>query len=231
MLENLKEEVCQANVVLFDKGLVTLTFGNVSGIDRDKRLLVIKPSGIPYKELMPGYMAVVDLDGKVVEGNYKPSMDAPSHAALYKAWPEIGGVTHTHSTCATMFAQACRPIPCLGTTHADYFRGEVPVTRSLTGEEINADYERKTGELIIERFDGLDPLETPAVLVANHGPFTWGPDAAGSVENCLVLEYVAEMALGTLQINPGVKPIKKHLLDKHYLRKHGPGAYYGQKPK
>jgi len=231
MLKKLKEEVTKANKDLVKFNLVTLTWGNVSGIDRDRGLVVIKASGVPYRKLTSAHMLVVDLEGKVVEGKLHPSTDLPTHLLLYKAWPEIGGITHTHSTYATMFAQACKPIRCFGTTHADYFHGDIPVTRSLTQKEVETDYELNTGKVIIERFAQLDPMQMPAVLVANHAPFVWGKDARSSVENSLALEETAKMALGTIQINPPIGPIPKYLLDKHFLRKHGPKAYYGQKGK
>jgi len=228
MIEDLKQQVVEANRKLERLGLVILTFGNVSGIDRDRGLVAIKPSGVSYAALAPDNVAVVDLDGNLVEGELRPSSDTPTHLELYRAFPEIGGVTHTHSSHATMFAQAARPIPCFGTTHADVFYGEVPVTRELTEEEVRADYEVNVGRLIVERFADLEPAEMPGVLVAHHGPFTWGPDAARSVENAVVLEEIARTALGTLQLDPDAQPIARHLLDKHYRRKHGADAYYGQ---
>lgn len=228
MLEELKKEVMRANLSLVRHGLVTLTWGNASGIDRDEGLVVIKPSGVTYDALSAGDMVVVDLDGHVVEGTLRPSSDLPTHLALYMAWPEIGGVVHSHSTHATVFSQACRPIPCYGTTHADHFYGEVPVTRPLTAREVEGDYEANTGDVIVECFEDLDPVEIPAVLVANHGPFTWGPDAGAAARNAIALEAVAEMALATQRINPDIEPIAQYILDKHYFRKHGPGAYYGQ---
>jgi L-ribulose-5-phosphate 4-epimerase len=230
MLEELKQNVLRANLVLADSGLAPATFGNVSGIDRGRGLVVIKPSGVAYAELKPGDMAVVDLAGKKVDG-LDPSTDTPSHLALYRAWPAIGGVTHAHSPYATVFAQALRPIPCLGTTHADFFRGEVPLTRALTQEEVEGDYELNTGKVIVERMAGLDPLAVPAVLVASHGPFAFGQDAAASVQNAQALETVARMALAVIQLNPAAAPIPDFLREKHYRRKHGPAAYYGQKKK
>lgn len=229
MLKDLKNMVYEANLELDKHGLAPLTFGNTSGMDRDRGLVVIKPSGVLYKDLKPEGMVVVDLSGKVVEGTFNPSSDTPTHLCLYQAWPGICGITHTHSPCATMFAQAITPIPCLGTTHADYFHGEVPVTRPMTKNEVEADYEKNTGAVIVERFTDLDPMKMPAVLVSNHGPFTWGRDATESVLHSRVLEQTACMARGAMQINPNCAPIKKYLLDKHYLRKHGPDAYYGQK--
>ncbi len=230
MLEELKQNVLRANLVLADSGLAPATFGNVSGIDRGRGLVVIKPSGVAYAELRPEDMAVVDLAGKKVDG-LDPSTDTPSHLALYRAWPAIGGVTHAHSPYATVFAQALRPIPCLGTTHADFFRGEVPLTRALTQEEVEGDYELNTGKVIVERMAGLDPLAVPAVLVASHGPFAFGQDAAASVQNARALETVAQMALAAMQLNPAAAPIPDFLREKHYRRKHGPAAYYGQKKK
>ena len=230
MLEQLKKQVCEANLRLVRHGLVTLTWGNVSGIDRERRLVVIKPSGISYDKMQFCDMPVLDLDGKVVEGNLKPSSDTPAHLELYRAFVRIGGITHTHSTYATIFAQAQSNIPCFGTTHADTFYGEVPVTRPMTSEEVAGDYEASTGRVIVERFAGLNPSQVPAVLVASHGPFTWGLDALDAVRNALSLEKIARMALGTMQINPEIRPAPQYLLDKHYLRKHGPNAYYGQEP-
>ena len=229
MLKKLREAVCQANRDLLRRGLVTLTFGNVSGIDRERGLFVIKPSGASYSDLTPDDLVVVDLDAKVVQGTLHPSSDTPTHLILYRAFPEIGGITHTHSTYATMFAQACRGIPCFGTTHADIFYGEVPVTRPLTEEEVHSEYETNTGKVIVERFAELKPTEMPGVLVAHHGPFAWGKDAAASVENGAALEEIAKTALGTLQLDPDAPPIPEYLLDKHYQRKHGTDAYYGQK--
>lgn len=229
MLEKLKKEVLKANLDLVKLGLVTLTWGNVSGIDRSKGLIVIKPSGVEYNKLTIKNMVVVDLNGKVVEGKKRPSSDTPTHIELYKAFPEIGGITHTHSKYATIFAQACREIPCLGTTHADHFYGSIPVTRFLTEEEVNSDYELNTGEVIVERFEKINPVSMPGVLVAGHAPFSFGKNASESVRNGLILERVAEMALGTLQLNPDIKELPKYISEKHYKRKHGPDAYYGQK--
>jgi L-ribulose-5-phosphate 4-epimerase len=229
MLEQLRKEVCEANRELVGHKLVLMTWGNVSGIDRKEGLMVIKPSGVPYSSLTPDNMAVVDMEGKPVGKSMRPSSDAPTHLALYTAYPQIGGITHTHSTHATMFAQACRPIPCLGTTHADHFYGEIPVTRALGKREIEANYERNTGLVLIELFNRHDPMQMPAALVAHHGPFTWGKSPLEAVENSVALEEVARMAMGTLQLAPHHPPIPKMLLDKHFLRKHGPGAYYGQK--
>ena len=230
MLKQLKQHVFQANLDLVKYRLVTLTWGNVSGIDRSRELVVIKPSGVDYEKLRPDDMVVVDLSGKVIEPREsRASSDTPTHLALYHAFGTIGGITHTHSPYATMFAQACIPILCLGTTHADHFHGEVPVTRRITQEEIHKQYEANTGKVIIEQFADLDPLEVPAVLVANHGPFTWGTDAAESVINGVALEQVAQMAVGTIQLNHDISPPAQCLLDKHYSRKHGADAYYGQK--
>ena len=229
MLETLKQSVYQANLELVERGLVVLTWGNVSAIEREQNLVVIKPSGVSYDEMKPSDMVVVDLDGNRMEGDLKPSSDTPTHLALYRAWPSIGGITHTHSAYATMFAQAVRPIPCLGTTHADHFFGRVPVTRALTEEEVDNGYEENTGNVIVERFDELDPVAIPAALVANHGPFTWGEDVGDAVRNAVVLDEVARMALGTVQLNPAIEDIPPHILNKHYYRKHGSGAYYGQR--
>jgi len=227
MLEELKAEVCDANLELDRQGLVTLTWGNASGMDRGEGLVVIKPSGVAYADLTPEAMVVVDLDGAVVEGDYKPSSDTPTHVRLFKAFPDIGGIAHTHSKHAVMFCQAGVEIPCLGTTHADHFHGTVPVARLLTEEEVAADYEGNTGEVIIERFAGLDPQAMPAVLLAGHAPFTWGQDVGDAVRNSIALEAVAEMALGTFQAGD-TPPLAEHILEKHYRRKHGPDAYYGQ---
>lgn len=230
MLEELKRQVLEANLRLPKYGLVTFTWGNVSGVDRARGLMVIKPSGVPYEGMTAGDMVVVDLDGKVVEGKWKPSSDTPTHAELYKAFPNIGGVVHTHSSYATSWAQAGRDIPCYGTTHADYIYGSVPCLRCLTKEEIEDAYERNTGLLIAGEFArlGLDPEAVPAVLCKNHGPFAWGKDPMEAVHNAVVLEEVAKMAYRAEVINPQVKPAPQELQDKHYLRKHGPDAYYGQ---
>lgn len=229
LLEQLRKDVCEANRDLERHRLVKFTWGNVSGVDRAQALMVIKPSGVPYAELTPGNMVVMSLHGTVVEGTLNPSSDAPTHIVLYNEIPEIGGITHTHSPHATMFAQACRPIPCLGTTHADHFRGEIPVTRPLRKPEIEGHYERFTGLVIVERFMRLDSSDMPAVLVANHGPFAWGPTPAASVVNSVVLEEVARMAAGTLQLAPNAPALPGMLQERHFLRKHGPGATYGQK--
>jgi L-ribulose-5-phosphate 4-epimerase len=229
MYERLKEQVCRANIELKNRQLVIYSWGNVSGINRGDNIVAIKPSGIAYRDLTPDKIVLLDLDGNTVEGDLNPSSDMPTHLELYRNFKDIGGICHTHSPSATMWAQACREIPCLGTTHADYFYGGVPVTDTMTAEEIHADYELNTGKVIVRRFDGLKPLQMPAVLVANHGPFTWGKDPAGAVESAVVLEQTAEIALGTITINPRQKAVSKTLLDKHYLRKHGKNAYYGQK--
>lgn len=231
MLEELKKQVYEANMDLPRYGLVTFTWGNVSGIDREKGLFVIKPSGIPYEELSPQDMVVINLEGEQVEGKYRPSSDMPTHLELYLAFPKIGGIVHTHSSWATSWAQAGRAIPCYGTTHADYIYGEVPCVRNLTGEEIEEAYEKNTGLLIVEEFKsrGLDAEAVPAVLCKNHGPFTWGKDAKEAVHNAVVLEEVAKMAARTERLNPQVEPAPQKLQDKHYFRKHGEGAYYGQK--
>ncbi len=230
MLEELKKQVCQANLDLVKEGLVIQTWGNVSGVDRDGGHLVIKPSGAPYEGMTPDQMVVVSLEtGQVVEGRLKPSSDTPTHLELYRAFPNIGGVVHTHSLFATAWAQARKGIPPLGTTHADYWRGGVPCTRLLTAAEIKSDYEANTGHVIIETFEHLDPADYPAVLVAAHGPFTWGRSARHAVENAAVLEFVARLASETMRINPKVRPMPPVLLAKHFFRKHGPGAYYGQK--
>jgi L-ribulose-5-phosphate 4-epimerase len=230
MLEALKKEVCAANLQLVAEGLVVQTWGNVSGIDRKRCLVVIKPSGVAYDGMSPEHMVVVSLEtGKVVEGGLKPSSDTPTHLVLYRAFPEIGGVVHTHSLHATAWAQARRGIPAFGTTHDDYFHEEVPCTRPLTANEIKGEYEVNTGVVIAERFANLDPQAFPGVLVASHGPFAWGKSAAKAVENAAVLEFLGRLAAETLMIGPATKPVPQALLDKHYLRKHGPDAYYGQK--
>ncbi|MGO8766958.1 MAG: L-ribulose-5-phosphate 4-epimerase [Limisphaerales bacterium] len=230
MLERLKQDVCQANLDLVAEGLVIQTWGNASGVDRQRNLMVIKPSGVPYRDLKPAHMVVVSLaDGKVVEGNLKPSSDTPTHWVLYRAFKEIGGVVHTHSLYATAWAQAGKKIPSYGTTQADYWYGKVPCTRLLTRKEIKTDYEINTGKVIVETFKKKDPLQHPAVLVASHGPFTWGRDVHDAVHNASVLEFVARLASETLLINPKTAPMQPALLQKHFLRKHGPKAYYGQK--
>jgi len=236
MLEQLKEKVCQANLDLVRHGLVLFTWGNVSAIDRESGLVVIKPSGVSYDNMKPEDMVVVDLDGKVVEGHYRPSSDTPTHVVLYKAFPKIGGVVHTHSTHATAWAQTGLDIPNIGTTHADYFHEDIPCTRDMKKSEVFGEYEKETGNVIVERFEGMDPMDTPAVLVRNHGPFAWGTDADNAVHNAVVLEEVAKMAfistaihLSTLDIINHKPSMNKHLIEKHYSRKHGPNAYYGQK--
>ena len=231
MLEELKKEVYEANMLLPKYGLVTFTWGNVSGIDREKGLFVIKPSGVDYDKLTPEDMVVVGLDGNKVEGDYNPSSDTATHVVLYNRFPNVGGIVHTHSSWATSWAQAGRGIPCYGTTHADYLYGEVPCVRNLTKEEIDEAYERNTGVLIADEFErqGLDSIATPAVLCKNHGPFTWGKDAAEAVHNAVVLEEVAKMNYMTEMLNPQVEPAPQCMLDKHFMRKHGPNAYYGQR--
>ena len=230
MLEELKKIVCEANLELPKHGLVTFTWGNVSAIDRESGLFVIKPSGVEYDKLTPDDMVVVDLDCRKVEGRYNPSSDTATHAELYRAFPEIGGIVHTHSSYATSWAQAGRSIPCYGTTHADYIYGEVPCVRCLNAEEIAEDYERNTGRLIVEEFlrTCKDPVSVPAVLCKNHGPFAWGADARDAVHNAVVLEEVAKMAYRTESINHHVQPAPQELMDKHYYRTHGANAYYGQ---
>lgn len=228
MLEELKDKVFKANLDLVNLDLVVFTWGNVSAIDRDKGLVVIKPSGVSYDDMKADDMVVVDLDGKVVEGSLKPSSDTPTHLVLYKAFKNIGGVVHTHSSWATSWAQAGKSIPALGTTHADYFYGQIPCTRKLTSKEVNNDYEVETGNVIVETFSELDADAIPGVIVNNHGPFSWGKDANNAVHNAKVLEEVAKMAYASLKLNPQAE-IDQFLLDKHYSRKHGKDAYYGQK--
>jgi len=229
MLTELREQVLEANLELARRGLALYTFGNASGIDRQAGLVVIKPSGVPYEQMTAADMVVVSLEGRLVEGNLRPSSDLPTHLALYKAFPSIGGVAHTHSRYATAWAQARRPIPCLGTTHADYFRGPVPVTAELTAAEIEKDYELNTGLAIVRRLNGQDPLETPGCLVASHGPFSWGRDALEAARMAVLLEELALLAWLTLAINPDAGPIAGVLRDRHFLRKHGPAATYGQR--
>lgn len=228
MLEELKRQVWEANQALNRAGLVILTWGNVSGFDADSGLVAIKPSGVSYEEMTPDQMVVVDLDGQVVEGTLRPSSDTPTHLVLYREFKGIRGVAHTHSLYATAWAQAKRSLPCYGTTHADSFRGAVPVTADLDARALAGDYEYETGRAIVRAFATLSPVEVPAVLVASHGPFTWGRSAAGAVENSIVLEQVAQMALATEGLAPGVGGINTLLQDKHFLRKHGKNAYYGQ---
>jgi len=231
MLERLKREVCQANLDLVQEGLVIQTWGNVSGIDRTKGLVVIKPSGVPYEKMQPRHMVVVDLkSGRVVGGKLKPSSDTDTHLVLYRAFDGVGGIVHTHSLCATAWAQTCRAVPALGTTHADYFHGPVPCTRFLTGREIGGDYEANTGKVIVETFAHRDPLSCPAVLVASHGPFAWGKSVPEAVHNAVVLEHVIKLAGETLRVFSSSKAMQRELLNKHFFRKHGPGAYYGQEP-
>ncbi len=230
MLENLKQEVLKANLLLPKHSLVTFTWGNVSAIDRESGLVVIKPSGVEYDKLTAKDMVVVSLEtGEVVEGKYRPSSDTPTHLAIYRAFYGVGGIVHTHSRWATTFEQAGRGLKPLGTTHGDYFYGEIPCTRAMTPEEIGGEYEAETGSVIIESFKGIDPLSIPAVLVKSHGPFTWGKDAMEAVHNAVVLEEIAFMNYHAVSLNPDVSPMQKELLDKHYLRKHGKNAYYGQK--
>lgn len=229
MLEELKEKVFKANLDLVKHGLVIFTWGNVSGIDREKGLVVIKPSGVSYDEMKADDMVVVDLaTGKVVEGSLRPSSDTPTHLALYRAWPEIGGVVHTHSTYATAWAQTGKGIPNIGTTHADYFHEAIPCTRDMTEAEVKGDYELETGNVIVERFSGINPVHTPGVLVKNHGPFSWGTSPADAVHNAVVMEQVAKMAHIAFLVNPDLT-MNPLLVEKHFSRKHGPNAYYGQK--
>ena len=236
MLEELKAKVCKANLDLVKHGLVIFTWGNVSAIDRASGLVVIKPSGVSYDNMKPEDMVVVDLDGKVVEGDLRPSSDTPTHLVLYKAFPNIGGVVHTHSTYATAWAQAGLDIPSIGTTHADYFHDDIPCTRDMKKSEVFGEYEKETGNVIVERFKGMNPDDTPAVLVRNHGPFTWGTDADNAVHNAVVLEQVAKMGFVSMTLNLTTLDVVNHkpsmnklLIEKHYSRKHGPNAYYGQK--
>ncbi len=229
MYEELKDRVCQANIELRDRGLIIYSWGNVSEIDRSSGVVAIKPSGVSYDELTASKIVLVDLEGNKVDGDMNPCSDTRTHLELYRNFANIGGVCHTHSTHATMWAQAHRPLPCFGTTHADYFYGEVPVTDVMTADEIQGDYELNTGKVIVRRFAGIDPMQMRAVLVAGHGPFTWGADGDGAVEASVVLEETARMALGTVTIRPSQEGISQVLLDKHYLRKHGEDAYYGQK--
>lgn len=227
--EQLRIDTCRANLELPKYNLTTFTWGNVSGIDREHGVIAIKPSGLSYEDLTPDKMVLLDINGNIIEGELNPSSDTATHLELYRNFEVTGGICHTHSPKATMWAQACREIPCLGTTHADYFYGPVPVTEPMSKDEIKTNYELNTGKAIIRRFKGLDPAQMPAVLVANHGPFTWGLSPAKAVENAVVLEQIAEIALGTISINPKQTEISQVLLDKHYLRKHGDSAYYGQK--
>jgi L-ribulose-5-phosphate 4-epimerase len=229
--QSLKERVHRANLELVKAGLVVLTWGNASGADRDAGVMAIKPSGVPYDRLTLDDIVVLSIEsGKVIEGSARPSSDTPTHLHLYRQFPSIGGIAHTHSTYGTSFAQALREIPCLGTTHADNFYGPIPVTRPMTDEEIGQDYELNTGRVIVECFEkrGLDPAQIPGVLVASHAPFAWGPTVEKAVENAIVLEFSAQMALNSFALSPKTSPLSKTLLDKHFLRKHGPKAYYGQ---
>ena len=228
MLEQLKKQVLEANLLLPKYGLVTFTWGNVSGIDRESGLVVIKPSGVPYEGMTEEDMVVVDLDGKRVEGKWKPSSDTPTHVELYKAFPALGGIVHTHSRWATTFAQAGLDIPAMGTTHGDYFYGDIPCTRKMTPQEIAGEYEKETGRVIIETFAGKSPADIPGVTVHSHGPFAWGRDAMDAVHNAVVMEEVACMDWHAMMINPAAGRMQQELLDKHYLRKHGKNAYYGQ---
>lgn len=229
MLKALREEVLESNLELMRRGLVLYTFGNASGISRADGLVVIKPSGVPYDRMTPDDLVVTDLEGRIVEGSLKPSSDLPTHLALYRAFDAIGGVVHTHSTNATSWAQACREIPCLGTTHADYFYGPVPVTDPMEAAEIGSQYEWNTGQAIVRSMASHDPLHMRAILVAGHGPFCWGTSAADAAHVAVVLEEIARMAYSAMLLNPSVQPISDALRDKHFLRKHGPDAYYGQK--
>lgn len=229
MLEDLKKKVLETNLMLPEYGLVTFTWGNVSEIDRDAGLIAIKPSGVSYKTMTADDIVILDLDGNVVEGKLRPSSDAPTHVVLYKAFPGIGGIVHTHSSWATSWAQAGESIPCFGTTHADYFYGPIPCARPLTDDEISTEYEKNTGYVIADAFRGKDPMAVPAVLCANHGPFAWGKDSFEAVHNAVVVEEVAKMAARALAINPDAKPAPQSIMDKHYFRKHGANAYYGQK--
>ena len=229
MLEALRAEVLEANLELVRRGLVIYTFGNASGVSREQGLVVIKPSGVPYEKMTPADMVITDLKGRIVEGNLRPSSDLATHVALYRAFPTIGGIAHTHSRHATAWAQACREIPCFGTTHADYFHGPVPVTELLSPGEIELDYEANTGAAILRLMEGRDPLSCPAALVAGHAPFCWGKSVTEAAHNAVIVEELAAMAWQTLTINPATKPIAEVLRDKHHFRKHGPKATYGQK--
>jgi L-ribulose-5-phosphate 4-epimerase len=229
LLPKLREEVLEANLELVRQGLVLYTFGNASGISREDDLVVIKPSGVPYEEMKPEHLVVTDLQGKTVQGSLRPSSDLPTHLVLYRAFPTIGGVTHTHSQYATAWAQARRPVPCFGTTHADYFHGPIPVTAVMRNEEVAAEYEKNTGDVIVRALAGTDPAATPGILVANHGPFAWGPNATAAAHNAVIMEAIARTAYFTVTLNPAAEAIGSVLHDKHYLRKHGANAYYGQK--
>lgn len=229
MLPQLREGVLEANLEVVRRGLVLYTFGNASGIDRGAGLVVIKPSGLHYDRMTPADLVIVDLQGEIIEGAMRPSSDLPTHLVLYNAFPAIGGIVHTHSRAATAFAQARREIPCFGTTHADYFYGPIPVTAPMTADEIRMNYEENTGHAIVRRFHTLDPLQIPAVLVSGHAPFTWGQSAIEAAHHAVILEEIADLATRTLALNPSATPIPQPLLDKHFLRKHGAAAYYGQK--
>jgi L-ribulose-5-phosphate 4-epimerase len=229
MLEGLKETVFRANMELVARNLVCLTWGNASGIDRKSGYIVIKPSGVSYAEMTAEDMVIVDMNGRNVQGTLRPSSDTPTHVALYRAWPEIGGVVHTHSPAATSFAQACREIPCLGTTHADHFHGAIRVAPALTPAQVEEGYEANTGAGIIEAMEGVSPLQLPGILAAHHAPFTWGKDVAAAVQNAYILEAVARMALDTFLLNPSAGAVPEHISEKHFMRKHGPDSYYGQR--
>ena len=231
LLGKLREEVLEANLELVRRGLVLHTFGNASGISREDSLVVIKPSGVPYDKMLPEHLVVTDLRGKIVEGEMRPSSDLPTHIVLYNAFPEFGGVVHTHSEYATAWAQARRPVPCFGTTHADYFHGPIRVTEAMTDDEVAGDYEENTGHAIVRALGNTNPKANPGILVANHGPFAWGADATSAVHNAVVLEAIARTAYFTSTLNPAAEPIGTVLHDKHYLRKHGKNAYYGQPDK
>lgn len=228
MLQRLREQVLEANLELARRGLALYTFGNASGVSREEGLVVIKPSGVPYEQMKPEHLVVTDLTGNIMEGKLRPSSDLPTHLVLYNQFPEIGGVAHTHSEYATAWAQARKSIPCFGTTHADYFHGPVPVTSELTNQEIAEEYEKNTGYAIVRSLKQTNPSATPGVLVANHGPFAWGEDAGTAAHNAVILEAIARMAFFTLAIHPAAQPVGSGLHDKHYLRKHGKNAYYGQ---
>lgn len=228
MLENLKQQVYEANMELWNKRMVIYTWGNVSGVDRERQLIVIKPSGVDYETMQADDMVVVDFDGNIVEGHYRPSSDTPTHLVLYQNYPEMSGIVHTHSTWSVVFAQAGMAIPALGTTHADYFYGDIPCTRDLTKAEIEDAYEENTGKVIVETLKGRDVMAVPGIVVKNHGPFAWGSSPANAVYNAVVLDKVAEMAYKTLALNPNAGRVGQYLLDKHYFRKHGVNAYYGQ---
>ncbi|MEG1465760.1 MAG: L-ribulose-5-phosphate 4-epimerase [Hafnia sp.] len=228
-MQQLKQQVFDANMALPHYGLVTFTWGNVSAIDRERGWVVIKPSGVPYETMQAEDMVVVDLQGNIIEGRYRPSSDTPTHLELYRRYPHLGGIVHTHSTHATAWAQAGLPIPALGTTHADYFFGDIPCTRALTAAEVAGEYELNTGKVIVETLGDTNPLHTPGIVVYQHGPFSWGKDAADAVHNAVVMEEVAKMAWIACGINPRLRHIDGYLMDKHFSRKHGPNAYYGQK--